>query len=48
MQTNPVYLNTGGIAYLGSPSPLNPASNGFAAVDPNFGTELRQRHCGGD
>lgn len=37
IQTNPVYLNTGGIAYPGSPSPLNPANNGFPAVDPNFG-----------
>jgi hypothetical protein len=36
IQTNPVYLNTGGIAYAGSPSPLNPANNGYPAVDPNF------------
>jgi hypothetical protein len=36
IQTNPVYLNTGGIAYPGSPSPLNPANNGFPAVNSNF------------
>jgi hypothetical protein len=37
VQTNVVYLNTGGIAYPGSPSPLNPANNGYPAVDQNFG-----------
>lgn len=35
MQTNPVYLNTGGIA--GTSSPLDPANNGYPAVDSNFG-----------
>ena len=33
--TNAVYLNTGGIA--NTPSPLDPANNGFPAVDGNFG-----------
>ncbi len=37
VQTNVVYLNTGGIAYPGSPSPLDPANNGYPAVDSNFG-----------
>jgi hypothetical protein len=37
VQTNVVYLNTGGIAYPGSPSPLDPANNGYPAVDQNFG-----------
>lgn len=36
MQTNPVYLNTGGIA--GTSSPLDPGNNGFPAVDSNFGS----------
>ncbi len=35
VQTNPVYLNTGGIA--NTPSPLDPANNGYPAVDGNFG-----------
>ncbi|MGA2746611.1 MAG: TonB-dependent receptor [Candidatus Sulfotelmatobacter sp.] len=35
VQTNPVYLNTGGIA--NTPSPLDPANNGYPAVDMNFG-----------
>ena len=35
VQTNPVYLNTGGIA--NTPSPLDPANNGYPAVDPSFG-----------
>ncbi len=35
VQTNPVYLNTGGIA--NTPSPLDPANNGYPAVDENFG-----------
>jgi hypothetical protein len=35
VQTNPVYLNTGGIA--NTPSPLDPANNGYPAVDSNFG-----------
>jgi Carboxypeptidase regulatory-like domain/TonB dependent receptor len=49
IQTNPVYLNTGGIAYSGSPSPLNPPNNAvgggtcnpgsvcYPTVDGNFG-----------
>jgi TonB dependent receptor len=49
IQTNPVYLNTGGIAYSGSPSPLNPPNNAvgggtcnpgsvcYPTVDSNFG-----------
>jgi carboxypeptidase family protein len=37
VQTNVVYLNTGGIAFPGSPSPLDPANNGYPAVDQNFG-----------
>lgn len=35
VQTNAVYLNTGGIA--GTNSPLDPANNGYPAVDSNFG-----------
>src|SRR3984885_13327776 len=35
VQTNAVYLNTGGIA--NTPSPLDPANNGYPAVDSNFG-----------
>jgi hypothetical protein len=35
VQTNAVYLNTGGIA--GTSSPLDPGNNGFPAVDSNFG-----------
>jgi len=35
VQTNAVYLNTGGIA--GTSSPLDPGINGFPAVDGNFG-----------
>ena len=35
VQTNPVYLNTGGIA--NTSSPLDPANNGYPAVDGNFG-----------
>jgi hypothetical protein len=35
VSTNAVYLNTGGIA--NTPSPLDPANNGFPAVDGNFG-----------
>jgi len=35
VQTNPVYLNTGGIA--GTSSPLDPGNNGYPAVDSNFG-----------
>src|ERR1700723_1213231 len=35
VQTNPVYLNTGGIA--NTPSPLNPGNNGYPTVDPSFG-----------
>jgi len=35
-QTNVVYLNTAGISEAGNPSPLNPANNGYPAVDPNF------------
>ncbi|MGA7931481.1 MAG: TonB-dependent receptor [Candidatus Sulfotelmatobacter sp.] len=35
VQTNPVYLNTGGIA--NTPSPLDPANNGYPAVNTNFG-----------
>jgi hypothetical protein len=44
VQTNAVYLNTGGIAYAGSPSPLDPANNinpatgnPYPSVDSNFG-----------
>lgn len=44
VQTNAVYLNTGGIAYPGSPSPLDPANNidpatgnPYPSVDKNFG-----------
>jgi hypothetical protein len=35
VRTNAVYLNTGGIA--GTSSPLDPANNGYPAVDGNFG-----------
>ncbi|MBV9623126.1 MAG: carboxypeptidase regulatory-like domain-containing protein [Acidobacteria bacterium] len=35
VQTNAVYLNTGGIA--NTSSPLDPANNGYPAVDMNFG-----------
>jgi hypothetical protein len=35
VRTNPVYLNTGGIA--NTPSPLDPFTNGYPAVDSNFG-----------
>jgi carboxypeptidase family protein/TonB-dependent receptor-like protein len=35
VQTNAVYLNTGGIA--GTSSPLDPGNNGYPAVDSNFG-----------
>jgi hypothetical protein len=35
VQTNPVYLNTGGIS--NTPSPLDPANNGYPAVNENFG-----------
>jgi len=35
VQTNPVYLNTGGIA--NTSSPLDPANNGYPSVDPSFG-----------
>ena len=35
VSTNAVYLNTGGIA--GTSSPLDPANNGYPAVDSNFG-----------
>ncbi len=35
VQTNAVYLNTGAIA--NTPSPLDPANNGYPAVDSNFG-----------
>jgi hypothetical protein len=35
VQTNPVYLNTGGIA--NTSSPLDPFNNGYPAVDSNFG-----------
>jgi len=35
VQTNAVYLNTGGIA--GTSSPLDPFNNGYPAVDSNFG-----------
>jgi carboxypeptidase family protein/TonB-dependent receptor-like protein len=35
VSTNAVYLNTGGIA--NTPSPLDPANNGYPAVDGNFG-----------
>lgn len=40
VQTNPVYLNTGGIA--NTSSPLDPANNGFPAVDSNFGPNYDQ------
>jgi hypothetical protein len=35
-RTNVVYLNTAGLSEPGNPSPLNPANNGYPAVDPNF------------
>jgi hypothetical protein len=35
VHTNPVYLNTGGIA--NTPSPLDPGNNGYPTVDPSFG-----------
>jgi hypothetical protein len=35
VQTNPVYLNTGGIA--NTPSPLDPLNNGYPAVNKHFG-----------
>jgi len=35
VRTNAVYLNTGGIA--GTSSPLDPANNGYPAVNGNFG-----------
>lgn len=35
VRTNAVYLNTGGIA--NTSSPLDPANNGYPAVDSNFG-----------
>jgi Carboxypeptidase regulatory-like domain len=35
IQTNPVYLNTGGISNTNSP--LDPANNGYPAVNTNFG-----------
>ncbi len=35
VQTNAVYLNTGGIA--GTSSPLDPGNNNYPAVDSNFG-----------
>jgi len=37
VRTNAVYLNTGGIAFTGSPSPLDPANKGYPAVNSNFG-----------
>jgi hypothetical protein len=44
VQTNVVYLDTGGIAFPGSPSPLDPANNinpatgkPYPSVDQNFG-----------
>ncbi|HEX6803663.1 MAG TPA: carboxypeptidase regulatory-like domain-containing protein [Terriglobales bacterium] len=40
VQTNPVYLNTGGIA--GTSSPLDPFNNGYPAVDSNFGPNYDQ------
>ncbi len=40
VQTNPVYLNTGGIA--NTPSPLDPLNNGYPAVDSNFGPNYDQ------
>ncbi len=40
VQTNPVYLNTGGIA--NTSSPLDPANNGYPAVDSNFGPNYDQ------
>jgi hypothetical protein len=40
VQTNPVYLDTGGIA--NTPSPLDPANNGYPAVNKNFGPNYDQ------
>jgi len=40
VQTNPVYLNTGGIANTNSP--LDPHNNGYPAVDGNFGPNYDQ------
>jgi Carboxypeptidase regulatory-like domain len=40
IQTNPVYLNTGGIA--NTSSPLDPANNGYPAVNTNFGPNYDQ------
>lgn len=40
MQTNPVYLNTGGIA--NTSSPLDPSNNGYPAVNSNFGPNYDQ------
>jgi hypothetical protein len=40
VQTNPVYLNTGGIA--NTSSPLDPFNNGYPAVDSNFGPNYDQ------
>jgi hypothetical protein len=40
VQTNPVYLNTGAIA--NTPSPLDPANNGYPSVDPSFGPNYDQ------
>src|SRR5580704_5646941 len=40
VQTNPVYLNTGGIA--NTPSPLDPGNNGYPAVNSNFGPNYDQ------
>jgi hypothetical protein len=40
IQTNPVYLNTGGIS--NTPSPLDPANNGYPAVNTNFGPNYDQ------
>ena len=37
VRTNAVYLNTGGIAFTGSPSPLDPANHGYPVVNSNFG-----------
>jgi hypothetical protein len=39
VQTNPVYLNTGGIAGTSSPLNPNPNTNGFPTVDGNFGPD---------
>ena len=49
VQTNPVYLNTGGISGPGNPSPLNPPNNTnpatgqpYPVVDPNFAPNYDQ------